>query len=296
MYKPIKLAFVRAAFQIYPFRAQPRSKSYFRHWPPGKMLRRRLFGFDYFCDVSRHGPQGLIYLLGERHISEAALIKSLLRPGMRVADVGANIGYYVLMIAQTIGPSGHVFAIEPSPENLPELRMNIEANGIDATVLPVAVGSQRASVGFLAGINGGVVEAKDRASYQVQQQPLDDLIPPNRIEFLKLDIEGHEHEALIGAERLPSRPIVFAEIHPRELRTQGSSARAVVSLLRTYYQDVELYEASSPHVLAKVLQAYGLTNNIRHVKDVASYLDCCERGEIPAPFWAVAKITTRFRR
>src|SRR5437016_5260729 len=85
--KRIKLAFVRAVFKIYPFRALPRSKTFCRDWSPGKMLRRRLFGFDYFCDVSRDGPQ---VFLGERHISEAALVKSLLRPGMRVADVGAN--------------------------------------------------------------------------------------------------------------------------------------------------------------------------------------------------------------
>jgi hypothetical protein len=93
----IKLTVARAVFQIYPFRALPRSKTLFYDWPPGKMLRRRLFGFDYFCDVSRDGPQGLLYLLGERYnISEAQLVKSLLRPGMRVADVGANIGYYTL--------------------------------------------------------------------------------------------------------------------------------------------------------------------------------------------------------
>jgi FkbM family methyltransferase len=296
--KPIKLAFVRAVFKIYPFRALPRSKTFFRDWSPGKMLRRRLFGFDYFCDVSRDGPQFLIYLLGERHISEAALFKSLLRPGMRVADVGANIGYYVLMIAQAIGPSGYVYAIEPSPENLPELRTNIEANGISATVLPVAVGNRPATVGFLAGINGGIVVAQERAPYQVQQQTLDDLIPPDGIDFLKLDIEGHEHAALMGAERLlQSRPTIFVEIHPRELRRQGSSAKAVVSLLTAYYQDLALYEAPSPHnMLAKILRDYGLTNSIRRVKDVVSYLDCCEQSEIANPFWAVAGIKSAGRR
>jgi hypothetical protein len=55
------------------------------------------------------------------------------------------------------------------------------------------------------------------------------------------------------------------------------------------YQDVALYEASRPrHAIAKTLRAYGLTNSIRRVKDAASYLDCCERGEIADPFWAVA--------
>jgi FkbM family methyltransferase len=290
MCSAIKLAVARAVFQIYPFRALPRSKTLFHDWPPGKMLRRRLFGFDYFCDVSRDGPQGLLYLLGEHNISEAQLVKSLLRPGMRVADVGANIGYYTLMIAQVVGQNGHIFAIEPSPENLPELRTNIEANGISATVLPVAVGNRRAMVGFLTGINGGIAEVQKQASYRVQQQTLDDLIPPDGVDFLKLDIEGCEHAALMGADRvLQSRPILFAEIHPRELRTQGSSCKAVISLLTARYQDVALYEASRPrHAIAKILRAYGITNGIRRVEDAAFYLDRCERGEIADPFWAVA--------
>ena len=92
------------------------------------LLERRLFGHRFVCDVSRAGPQKLLYLIGERYVSEARLVKSLLTPGMKVADVGANVGYYTLMFAQVLGPAARIIAIEPSPENLLELKFNVRRN------------------------------------------------------------------------------------------------------------------------------------------------------------------------
>jgi ubiquinone/menaquinone biosynthesis C-methylase UbiE len=83
-------------------------------------MERRLFGQKYVCDVSRW-PQQAIFLIGERYIPEARLIQQLLKRGMRIVDVGANVGYYMLMFAEKVGTEGHIIAIEPSPENLPEL-------------------------------------------------------------------------------------------------------------------------------------------------------------------------------
>ena len=80
-------------------------------------------------------------------------------------DVGANIGYYTLMIAQCIGPENSIIAIKPSPENLPELELNIRSNHISATVLPYAVSSDnRSSVGLTSGINSGITEDTDAIS------------------------------------------------------------------------------------------------------------------------------------
>src|SRR4051794_36295054 len=51
----------------------------------------------------------------ERHIT--ALIQREVRPGGRVLDIGAHIGYYTVLCAQLVGPTGHVWAFEPSPRN-----------------------------------------------------------------------------------------------------------------------------------------------------------------------------------
>ena len=85
------------------------------------------------------------------------------------------------------------------------------------------------------------------------------------IDFVKLDIEGFEHQALLGAQKLLATcPTMFVEIHPVELRKYGSSARTVVELLSATYPSVILYEQRQPtNTIGKVLSSYGLSNCIR---------------------------------
>jgi FkbM family methyltransferase len=284
----LRLALATAAFNINPFSALPRSQRLFSNWPQGVMLKRRLFGYDYFCDVSRTGPQGLLYLLGERHVREARILQSLLCQGMRVVDVGANVGYYTLMIAQKIGPTGSIVAVEPSPENLPELRKNIACNRLPARIIEVAVGANEGIIQFDAGINGGVCE---QGPYTVRQFPLDDLLQ-EPIDFIKIDIEGCEMDALLGARRLlSSRPVIFLEVHPMQLARRGYSAAAVVGLLRdTHYTKLSMYTEFSPvDVYRKVLREYGLIDSINLVLDDDEFLDHCDSGQQANPFWVVAR-------
>src|SRR2546425_519293 len=93
----MKWNIAKVAFYVNRFRALPRAERLFRDVEAGTFLERPLFGYRYVCDVSRTGPQKLLYLVGERIISEANLVRSLLTPGMTIVDVGANVGYYALM-------------------------------------------------------------------------------------------------------------------------------------------------------------------------------------------------------
>src|SRR6266404_6058358 len=65
----------RAAFYVNRFSALPRAERLFRGAKPGTFVERRLFGHNFVCDVSRSGPQKLIYLLGERFVAEAIVIR-----------------------------------------------------------------------------------------------------------------------------------------------------------------------------------------------------------------------------
>jgi FkbM family methyltransferase len=284
-----KFIAARIAFRLWPFRALPRASSLFQALPPGTILNRKLFGYRFSADVTRNNPQLLLYLFGESFISEAALVRSLLRPGMRVIDVGANVGYYALLIAQRIGSKGHITAIEPSPENLPELELNIRSNQIPASVLPCAVSSHNcSSVGLRPGINSGITEDADHTAYRVEQVTLDSIVT-GPVDFVKLDIEGFEHQALLGAQRLLAmRPTMFVEVHPVELRHYGSSARTVVELLSASYPNVSLYEQRQPsNFVGKVICSYSL-NRIRQA-DRETLLDQCDAGTTTMPFWAIAR-------
>jgi hypothetical protein len=180
----LKWKLATIGFHLNRFSALARAQRLFRDVERGTLLERGLFGHRFVCDVSRAGPQKLLYLIGERYVSEASLVKSLLTPGMNVVDVGANVGYYMLMLAQVVGPAGRIIAIEPSPENLPELKLNIERNKLrNVEIIPKAVGNARRGVGLRSGINSGVVR-DDTRSYSVEQDLIDNIIT-EPIDFMK---------------------------------------------------------------------------------------------------------------
>ena len=89
-------------FYLYRFSALSRAESVFKDRKPGTLMERRLFDLRYLCDVS-HSRNKLYSCLAERFIPESKLIQGLLKPGMRIVDVGANVGYYMLMFAQKVG-------------------------------------------------------------------------------------------------------------------------------------------------------------------------------------------------
>jgi FkbM family methyltransferase len=277
------------SFYLNRFGALQRAERLFNNIQPGTLMERRLFGLWYICDVSRW-PQQAIFLEGERYIPEARLIQRLLKPGMRIVDVGANVGYYMLMFAQKVGRDAHIIAIEPSPENLPELQLNIERNELENVLLiPKAVGRDQRVVGLRAGINSGVVP-DGHGEYKVEQDTLDNIVS-GHVDMMTIDIEGYEGHALRGAIRLLQqyRPILFIEIHPEQLKSIGSTASEIIKILKEYYSTINLYKSAVHeygfiHKFAALYLGVGRTEQIR---DTDYHIGRCDSGEFRRPFWAI---------
>src|SRR5262245_45015353 len=288
----LKWKLATIGFHLNRFSALPRAQRLFRDIEPGTLLERGLFGHRFVCDVSRTGPQNLLYLIGERYVSEAGLVRSFLAPGMNVVDVGANIGYYTLMFAQVVGPEGRIIAIEPSPENLPELRLNVERNKLrNVEIIPKAVGNAQKGVGLRGGINSGVLRDDTAPAYSVEQDLIDNIIT-EPINFMKLDVEGYEGFALEGAQRVLSkyRPIVFVEIHPVELKQCGWGVSPIVNRLSRIYNNVRMYEEKEMSGLyKKVCFYYAGMSSTQEITDQGVYVSRCETGEIRKPFWVVCR-------
>src|SRR5438067_3530420 len=116
------------------------------------------YGHELFMDVSRSSGPQLLWLQGKRHVKERSLLENLARPGMTIIDVGANIGYYALILTSLAGAEGRVICLEPDPDNLRELNMNVRKNRLErnVTVKPIAAGDFDGTIGFEAGTNGRV--------------------------------------------------------------------------------------------------------------------------------------------
>jgi len=174
-----------------------------------------------------------------------------LSPGATFIDVGAHIGYYSLKAAVIVGPTGHVLSIEPNPQTLPKLRANIEASSDRmATVWPVACAASESTLQFYAAPESNTGESslsKENASqegaapkaYSVRARPLDGIVKEarlDRVDVIKIDVEGAELEVLKGAARTLDeyRPVLIIELVPDQLKSMGASVDQVTQFLAAH--------------------------------------------------------------
>lgn len=162
------------------------------------------------------------YRSGGGFRSYTALCRALLSPDSVVLDLGANIGLTSL-IAAGAAHRGRVLAIEGAPRNFAALTKNlgVHASGI-ATPIHCAVGAQAGEVTFVDNSAFGHVASADTmieaVGTPVPLRTVDDIVTEYglpRVDLIKIDIEGFEQDALIGASDTLARfaPVVFLEFN-----------------------------------------------------------------------------------
>src|SRR5581483_7494883 len=123
------------------------------------------------------------------------------RPGSTVVDCGAHHGMMTVLFSKAVGPQGRVIAYEVLPENASVIRQNAVLNRCDnVTVRPVGIGAAPGSLTVTENASNTVVLG-DAASGEriVEIVRLDDDLPAAlNIDFIKVDVEGHDLEALQG--------------------------------------------------------------------------------------------------
>jgi FkbM family methyltransferase len=153
-----------------------------------------------------------------------ALFRSILRPGMSVIDIGANIGYFTMLAASLVGPQGRVLAIEPNPRNVRLLEASRRANRFDhVTVAQTAAGRETGLLVLNTSYSNGTTSAPPDELGQflsaeaVPCLRLDSLFGANAtVDLIKVDVEGAEFNALLGGEATirRCRPFIISEFSP----------------------------------------------------------------------------------
>jgi FkbM family methyltransferase len=157
-------------------------------------------------------------------------------------DVGAHVGLYSLLAADLLD-DGRVYAFEPNPSNAETFERNITINSSDINVLYYALGDSESEVVLetegLLDAHGQINDGSESGDgIQVNAVRADTLVDRGHVpipSIIKIDIEGHELEALEGMDRLLSYPkcrVVYVECHPGCLSQIGDSVDAVVDLFR----------------------------------------------------------------
>jgi FkbM family methyltransferase len=173
--------------------------------------------------------------------AEIALLERLRPPRGVLFDVGANIGAYSTLLS-ALCPDSRIFAFEPSPESAAVLRLNIQSsNAPNVTVETMALADFNGSSEFVnrsreAATNHLTREPEPDVTIRVATTTLDSYTAAHgidRIDFIKIDVEGSEPLVLRGASRLMQERrigIGMIEICPGNLSRSGFSIRDLFSV------------------------------------------------------------------
>jgi FkbM family methyltransferase len=185
---------------------------------------------------------------------EGRLLCALIRPGERFLDIGANVGYFSVLVGKA-APGVSVDAVEPDPDNVSALEFNLWVNQVHAKVWPVALDSSDRSL-VLSGNetnfgdlrcgrisprrdNGSAIdhgdEVDDGYKWIVPAASGDELFAGRGFDVIKIDVQGWEFEVLSGLtavlDRSPNVRIVV-EFQPGILRSHHREPKDVLALYR----------------------------------------------------------------
>lgn len=164
--------------------------------------------------------------------AQTALLSSFLHPGDTFIDVGANIGWYILIASRIVGTKGRVIAFEPAPSSFELLRHNANLNHCGNTILePKALSNKGGEFPlYLGATNKGhnsiLKTSETRQSVVVEAVTLDEYLgnDEGEIALIKIDTEGAEGFVLAGMEqtlRNHPRTVIIMEFYPTLIRQAG---------------------------------------------------------------------------
>ena len=204
---------------------------------------------------------------------EDIFLKSHNLKNMIVFDIGTWIGLHTLFFAKSVQPTGKVFSFEPNPFTYKELLKNIGVNNFDnIQTFELAVGSNEykdqlifdsthKSTGSLnKEIKTDLMQSNTVEKIEIEIVSLDYIISKEGIplpDFIKIDIEGFEFDALMGMENLlkNKKPELFIEIHGATRTEKESNILKIVSLLKKHNYDIQLVETNEIITIENTVKA-----------------------------------------
>ncbi len=236
-------------------RRLPRGKSRVIDWVCRRSSERfvgkmcgQLGGYEFDCSL-RNRMAREVFFGGCAAAQEIAFARAVLQPGMNFVDVGANWGLFTLVAAHRVGTAGSVVALEPHPQIFAMLKSNVRRNNLQQVRVFDVAAADRNSHRILAahdaaGDNWGTSRlVEDGSAAQntltVRSRRLESLLDEiglDKVDLLKIDVEGAEDMVLAGMEaglKAKRYSRILLELHPLALAERGRDVRDVIGVLMT---------------------------------------------------------------
>jgi FkbM family methyltransferase len=179
-------------------------------------------------------------------------LKAHCQTGNVVIDIGAHIGLFSVCASQLVGPSGKVYAFEPAPLTHDLLAETIAINQKKDIIITrkEAIGEKDGTTFFnvsdIAGDNSNTIieytdgvyrNDRDLHKVEIKITSIDNFakeVQLTKLDFIKMDVEGYEFQALKGAKQTLKRyrPAGVLGIHPQAIKSNGDNLEMTYDLLR----------------------------------------------------------------
>ena len=230
----------------------------------GICLFENVQGYKMWINTDDTGIAPYIMMRGIFGEYETGVIKKIIKPGMTAVDIGANFGYFSLLLSGLVGESGKVFAFEPDSTAFKLLSRNIKENGIKNVFLINKALSNKAGRTklYLDKDNKGEMSLslanvdKPCGCISVETITLDSYFANlnEKIDFIKMDVQGAEGMVIAGACEILNKhnPKILFEFWPWGLNNLGfNPEKLLADLIIGGYKIKEVKE---------VLNEYGVSN------------------------------------
>jgi len=201
----------------------------------GRSVTTKVRGKKMYLDLADKTHCETLYTRGAWEEAETSFLKRIIKDGMVVVDVGANVGYYTLLASDYVGKNGRVFAFEPDPSRYELLVRNIRVNQCNnVELIQKAVSNRGGHSRLFYGLSKNKGDQRlysfldSRESVEVETIRLDDFF--NQINLpvhvVKMDIQGFEYAALEGMSGVINKNrdlTLISEYFPEGMSEAGSS-------------------------------------------------------------------------
>ena len=228
------------------------AEAVYRLLTPKHLRWVRLFDSWLLTDIHDKGIGTLLFLKGAHAYagSRDQAIRRLVKEGDTVVDIGANIGYYTVLLRNLVGASGKVYSFEPDLRSVELLRQTVKKNDWSNVVVEQQAVSNKLDIAVLYRTDVWTVNALNKVNklhdtISVRVTSLDDYFPNGtRVDCAKMDMDGSEPLAIEGMRRIiwqNPNVKVLAEYQPYNLRRCiGEPCRFVGMATRSGLQSIEM--------------------------------------------------------
>ncbi len=220
-------------------------------------------GLKHFCVYENHIERSILEK-GIWESNETAATKKILKSDWVVFDIGANIGYFTLLMSKLVGKNGYVYCFEPTTYGYNRLKKNIRLNpefllhnivvnkkGLSScTENKIEALESRFSARLLAHSEKELIEFITLDDYVASKNI-------QKVDFIKIDVDGYDYEVIKGGCKILKkfRPIVMAEICNRVLNERGVNVVSYLELYLQYgYNSCEILESNELMTILELIR------------------------------------------